>query len=254
VIIPHGKMHYIPFAALENAGGEYLIERFTLSNAPSATVWAYCFEKSIHSRTRATGSDGIFALGNPDLGDFRYDLPFAEKEVLSLRRTFPAVNAFLGKDATKQAVRLHSAEAGLVVHFACHAEYSAKTPLNSALLLAPGASDDGRFTAREIFNLPLSCGLVTLSACETGLGESVQGDEIIGLERSFIFSGAPAVMTTLWKVDDLAAAVLMKRFYRYMKAGNSKAESLRKAQVLVRNAVNAHPSAWAAFGLTGDFQ
>jgi CHAT domain-containing protein/tetratricopeptide (TPR) repeat protein/Tol biopolymer transport system component len=254
VIIPHGKMHYIPFAALENAGGEYLIERFTLSNAPSATVWAYCFEKSIHSKTGAPGSDGIFALGNPDLGDVLYDLPFAEKEVLSLRRTFPAVNAFLGKDATKQAVRLHSAEAGLVVHFACHAEYSAKTPLNSALLLAPGASDDGRFTAREIFNLPLSCGLVTLSACETGLGESVQGDEIIGLERSFIFSGAPAVMTTLWKVDDLAAAVLMKRFYRYMKAGNSKAESLRKAQVLVRNAVNAHPSAWAAFGLTGDFQ
>ena len=99
-----------------------------------------------------------------------------------------------------------------------------------------------------------NCGLVSLSACETGLSKITKGDEIIGLARSFIFSGTPSVLTSLWKVDDLATAVLMKRFYRYLKSGNSKAEALRKAQLLVKEAVNAHPAAWAAFGLTGDFQ
>ena len=93
-----------------------------------------------------------------------------------------------------------------------------------------------------------------MSACETGLAQITQGDEIIGLARGFIFAGASSLITSLWKVDDLATAVMVKRFYRYLSAGDSKAEALRKAQLLVKESVNAHPAAWAAFGLTGDFR
>jgi CHAT domain-containing protein len=254
VVVPHGILHYLPFTALENGQGESLMERFTVSIAPSATVLGFCMEKSLRLKSRSGGRDDVLAMGNPDLGDARYDLPFAEKEIKALRRTFTDVTAMIGKDATLQAVEQKSPVASGVLHFACHAEYSAETPLHSALRLAPEAGDDGRLTAQEIFSLPLSCRLVTLSACETGLAKATQGDEIVGLARSFIFAGTPSVIASLWKVDDLATAVLMKRFYRYLKAGYSKAEALRKAQVLVKNAVNAHPSAWAAFGLTGDFQ
>ena len=254
VIIPHGILHYLPFAALENEQGETLMERFSMSNAPSATVLGFCMEKSRLMKPRSEGGSGVFAIGNPDLGDARYDLPFAEREVKAIRRTFANVTAVFRNEATLRAVEQRGAAAADVMHFACHAETSAETPLHSALRLAPEQGNDGRLSAQEIFGLAMPCGLVTLSACETGLTKAAQGGEIVGLARSFIYAGAPSVIASLWKVDDLATAVLMKRFYRYLKAGYSKAEALRKAQVLVKNAVNAHPSAWAAFGLTGDFQ
>jgi CHAT domain-containing protein len=254
IVVPHGVLHYLPFSALENGQGEYLAERFSISNAPSATVLGFCLEKASRMKFDANGAGGVFAVSNPDLGDARYDLPFAEKEVKSLRRTFDNVFTLFGGDATVRGVERNLAAAKSVVHFACHAEYTPEAPLFSALRLTPEPGDDGRLNAQAIFSLPFQCGLVTLSACETGLASVTQGDEIVGLARSFIFAGAPSVMTSLWKVDDLATAVLMKRFYRNMKAGYSKAESLRKAQMLVKNAVNAHPAAWAAFGLTGDFR
>ncbi len=106
----------------------------------------------------------------------------------------------------------------------------------------------------EIFGLPLDCDLVSLSACETGLGQITAGDEIVGLARGFIFAGSPSIVTSLWKVDDLATAVLVKRFYRYLKEGQSKASALRNAQLLVKERVNSDPAAWAAFTLTGEYR
>jgi CHAT domain-containing protein/Tfp pilus assembly protein PilF len=253
VVIPHGILHYLPFAALQNGQGETLIERVSLSNAPSATVFGYCIEKSNRAASDPR-SGSVFAVSNPNLGDPRFDLPFAGKEVASLRRTFKNVAAVSGKDANKSAVAAGGPGTGGILHFACHAEYEPETPLFSALLLAPLPGDDGRLAAQEIFGLPLRCGLVTLSACETGLAAVTQGDEIIGLTRSFLFAGTPSVVTSLWKVDDLATAVLMKRFYRYLKAGYNKDAALAKAQLLVKRSVNSHPAAWAAFGLTGDFR
>ncbi len=89
-----------------------------------------------------------------------------------------------------------------------------------------------------------------LSACETGLGQLSRGDELVGLQRAFLYAGTPAVVTTLWKVDDRASFVLMRRFYDAL-ASNGPAEALRRAQ-RASLAEEPHPFYWAAFGLAGD--
>ena len=253
VIVPHGVLHYLPFATLQHEDGTVLIDRVSLSLAPSATVLGYCLDKG-EAKRRKQRDLSVLALGNPNLGSTRYDLPFAEKEVVSLQRAFDDVSVYFRDDATEKNARDHMPEHD-ILHFACHATYEPESPLFSALLLkSAGQFEDGRLEANEIFSLKLNCDLVTLSACETGLAEITQGDEIIGLARSFIFAGTPSIITSLWKVDDLATAVMVKRFYRYLASGYSKAEALRQAQLVVKNSVNSHPSAWAAFGLTGDFK
>jgi CHAT domain-containing protein len=252
VFAPHGVLHYLPFAALQDDEGRYLVERFSHSLIPSATVLGYCVEKG-EKVSGKRGEKGVLALSNPNLGSPVYDLPFAEKEVTSLERAYGNVTAFFGREATERVVRNRAGSYG-VIHFACHGTYESETPLFSALLMSPEGADDGRLEAHEIFSLNLECDLVTLSACETGLAKITRGDEIIGLARSFIFAGTPSIITSLWKVDDLATAVMVKRFYRYLRAGHSRAEALRRAQLLVKEAVNGHPAAWAAFGLTGDFR
>ncbi|MBN1782016.1 CHAT domain-containing protein [bacterium] len=251
VFVPHGILHYLPFSALEGGNG-FLIDRFSISLAPSGTVLGYCLEKG-RPWPQASAELPVLAFGNPDLGDERMDLAYAEKEILSLEREFTDVTAFFGKNATEAAVGLNAGSERLL-HFACHAVYEAENPLFSALLLTPTPEEDGRLEAQEIFGMHLDCDLVTLSACETGLGKITQGDEIIGLSRSFIYAGTPSVLTSLWKVDDLATAVMMKRFYRSLAEGNGRAEALRRAQIIVRDRVNPHPSAWAAFHITGDFR
>jgi CHAT domain-containing protein len=252
VLVPHNILHYLPFSALQDGQDRYIIERFSISTIPSATVLGYCVKKGNQKKKRDIDKQ-VLALSNPDLGDPRFDLAFAEKEVQSLKRSFRHVISFFGKEANKDAARDH-VEGQDVIHFACHATYEPDAPLFSALLLSPRGSDNGRLEARDIFGLNLNCDLVMLSACESGLGKITRGDEVIGLSRSFIFAGTPSIITSLWKVDDLATAVLVKRFYRYLQAGCTSAEALRRAQILVKEVVSSQPAAWAAFGLTGDFR
>lgn len=94
----------------------------------------------------------------------------------------------------------------------------------------PSELEDGRLTVNEIFNIRLNARLVTLSACETGLGELSKGDDLVGLSRAFIYSGTPAVVVSLWKVDDATTSVLMTRFYEHLARGIAPAEALALAQ------------------------
>ena len=97
--------------------------------------------------------------------------------------------------------------------------------------------------------------LVTLSACESGLGKEMGGEGLIGLTRAFQFAGARSVLASLWKVEDKSTAALMKRFYTYLKAGRTKDEALRLAQIdLIRSAEFSRPRDWAAFQLNGDWK
>lgn len=251
IIVPHGPLHYVPFAALQDEKGQALLEKVSLSIVPSSTVLRYCLGKGDKWLTKPV--EHVLALGNPDRGGPEWELPFAEKEIVALSRSWPSVTSFLGKDAT-ESVLWQEAPAADMIHLACHGVYEPENPLFSALLLTPDQTRDGRLEAHEIFGLNLDCRLVSLSACETGVSYITQGDEIVGLARGFLFAGTPSVITSLWKVDDLATAVLMKRFYRYLSQGDSRALALQKAQLLVKHSVNSHPAAWAAFTLTGDFR
>jgi hypothetical protein len=92
---------------------------------------------------------------------------------------------------------------------------------------------------------------VVLSACETNVGAVSAGDEVVGLNRAFLYAGTPTVMASLWNVDDEATALLMEQFYNHLREGISKGEALRQAQREVRTEY-PHPYYWSAFVLTGD--
>jgi CHAT domain-containing protein len=137
-----------------------------------------------------------------------------------------------------------------MLHFAVHAEFNEEDPMSSALLLTGEGKDDGRLRVDEIFSLDLKTNMVVLSACETGLGNLSNGDEMVGLTRAFIYAGTPSIVTTLWKVNDRASYELMREFYQHLK-GSKKSEALRQAQLKVMEQF-PEPFYWAAYELTGE--
>src|SRR6185436_8614007 len=116
--------------------------------------------------------------------------------------------------------------------------------------------DNGLLQAWEIFeSMRLAADLVTLSACDSGLGKEMGSEGLIGLTRAFQFAGARSVLASLWSVSDLSTADLMKRFYGHLRAGRTKDEALQAAQIaLIRSREFSHPYHWAAFQLVGDWK
>ncbi|MBI5428526.1 MAG: CHAT domain-containing protein [Nitrospinae bacterium] len=245
-IVPHGQLHYVSFASLRDAEG-YLIEKKPIFYTPSASVLKFTFKRKFEK----TGKIKALALGNPDLKNFNYDLPLAELEANSIRWDFPEIDVLTRDKATESWVHKHIGEYQ-VIHIASHGEFDPVNPLFSSLKLTPDLEQDGSFQASEVFSLNINADLVTLSACQTGLGEIVGGDELVGLNRAFIYAGTHAIISSLWRVSDISTAVLIKHFYRnYIQ--EDKAESLRKAQLLVKR-LYPHPGYWAGFNLTGDYR
>ncbi len=202
VIVPHGVLHYLPLAALRSGADRWVAEDFALSTLPSASVLRYLSDKGAGAPARA------LVVGNPDLGA-ELALPWAEREARMVGQRELGATVLLRGDATEAQVKKLIETVGLV-HFATHGDLSESEPLSSAVLLVPGGGEDGRLEVREVFGLDLHARLVVLSACETGLGKLSRGDELVGLQRAFLYAGTPAVVTTLWKVDDLATFELVR--------------------------------------------
>jgi CHAT domain-containing protein len=242
VVVPHDVLHYLPFGALRSPQGRWLVEDYTLSTLPSASVLRF-----LEAKRAAAAPSAVLAVGNPDLGT-ALELRYAEREARVVADHYAGASVLVRQDATETRAKAMAGGARLL-HFATHAELDERDPLASGLLLTPGGGDDGRLEVREIFGLDLHARLVVLSACETGLGALSTGDELIGLQRAFLYAGTPAVITTLWKVDDRASYTLMREFYDRLEKADA-AVSLQAAQ---RAAMKEfpHPFAWAAFGLTG---
>ncbi len=244
IIVPQGALHYVPFAALHD-GSRFLLDKYAFRLLPSASVVKYLRDKP------SRNAGGILAFGNPDLGDPKYDLKFAEEEAKAIIQTIPKSRAVLRKDATEAALR-ENASGFNYLHFATHGEFNADAPLNSALILAKNASSDGLLTVGKLYSMRLDIDLATLSACETGLGKIANGDDVVGLTRGFLFAGASTIVASLWQVDDRATSELMRQFYEGLKSMD-KREALRLAQLDTKKRY-AHPYYWAAFQLTGNSQ
>ena len=244
-IIPHGSLHYLAFATLNN-GRDFLIERSPLFHLPAASVLRYTLERRPQVKNRK-----ILAIGNPDLGDKALDLPFAEREAATLRWNYPELTLLTRELATESWVRNHIHEFG-IVHLASHGEFDPINPLFSSVRLTRDQANDGRLEAEEIFGLDLKADLVVLSACQTGLGDLQRGDDVVGMNRAFLFAGTHALLSSLWRVSDVATAIEMKQFYRDYGRMN-KSEALRKAMLHVKGRY-PHPGYWGAFVLTGDYQ
>lgn len=232
VIVPHRTLHYLPFQALHDGNG-YLLERREISYAPSALVLQQCLRQDKQRLSKA------LLLGVAD-----EQTPRVHDEIKALTPLFPETVALLNRDATVEALREQAPSAD-VVHLACHGQFRPDNPLFSSLQLG-----NGWLTVRDAYDLNLHCGLVTLSACETGVSAVAPGDELIGLARGFFAAGSPSLLISLWTVDDDATAQLMIEFYQHLIDGESPAAALRQAQLHLMM-TRPHPFFWSPFVLVG---
>jgi len=241
LIVAHGVLHYVPFAALHD-GTNFLVDRYTTRHLPSASVIRYLKDRPL-STVRS-----LLAFGNPDLGRRQYDLKYAQDEAVSIAKEFPQARVLTRKEATKTAFKTLAPQFPYL-HLATHGKFDPDTPLSSGLMLTDDVQGEGFLSLEELYSLRLKADLATLSACETGLGKVSNGDDVVGLTRGFLYAGANAIVASLWQVDDRSTASLMVEFYANLRIHN-KSEALRQAQLATRQRYE-HPFYWAAFQLTG---
>ncbi|PZO57851.1 MAG: Fis family transcriptional regulator [Phormidesmis priestleyi] len=264
--IPQGELFLVPFAALKNESGTYLVERHTVSTAPSIQVLDLTRRRSTTTANRSDDIANILTVGNPvmpevwnpDSDTFTQlsSLVGAEQEAKAIANFF-GTEALIGAQATEQAVKQQIGNAR-IVHLATHGlleygipEESGVKDVPGAIALTPTETEDGLLTATEIIEeLDLQADLVVLSACDTGLGR-VTGDGVIGLSRSLIAAGATSVIVSLWSIPDAPTAELMVEFYRQRQQGKDKAQALRQA-MLTTMETHPNPRDWAAFTLIGE--
>jgi CHAT domain-containing protein/tetratricopeptide (TPR) repeat protein len=248
-VVPHVELHYLPFGAL--IGGDdrerFLIERYELMVAPSASVWL-----ALSARAPVRRSSGMIAFApRPDA------LPASLREVHAVERFGGSrARVLVGRAATERAFR-RDAPNRRVVHMATYGVLNKQNPLFSFVELSAEGQDDGRLEAHEVFGTTLSADLVVLSACQTGLASGAvsdvpAGDDWVGLVRAFLTAGARQVLATLWPVEDRATAVLMERFYKRYAADGDARHALTMAQrSMLASPGTAGPYYWAGFQLAG---
>ncbi|PYQ28034.1 MAG: hypothetical protein DMF56_17995 [Acidobacteria bacterium] len=245
IIVPHLRLHYLPFGAFRDpATQRHLIEDYTITYAPSASTLRFLREKETPVNGRA------LVLGAPAGVSPR--LPGALREAMMVGaelRSVPMVGA-----AAKESLLYQLKGEVDLVHIAAHGFYEADAPLFSRLALAGGDGSDGNLEVHEILSdLDLTgVNLVVLSACQTAIGKSSAGDEIVGLTRALLYAGTPGVISTLWNISDDATATLMSHFYCRLLSGDSAADALRHAQLQMLHGDYPDPRDWAAFTLNGN--
>jgi CHAT domain-containing protein len=237
-VVPSGKLYYLPFAALKKEGGEPLIQTIGVSLLTATEL------PDVGSYGARPKPARLLALANPD-----GSLPGARKEVDSIASLFSEKKVYYGEEATQDRVNGEDD----VLHFATHGVIDG-LDVNESYLLVSG--DDKKLTVGEIYGLDLSeVNLVTLSACQTAVGEFNPGAEIATLSQAFSVAGSKSMLGSLWKVDDKATAYLMARFYTHLTEGKSKAEALRLAQLeTAKQPDYSSPYFWSGFILLGDWQ
>jgi CHAT domain-containing protein/uncharacterized protein HemY len=255
IFIPTDSLFNLPFAALQDPTGKYLIEKHTIVVSPSIAVL-----DSTHQQRQnlSNSASDILIIGNPQMPKIPpspgekpmalQPLPFAEQEAISIGELLK-IQPLIGANATESTVLNRMANAR-IVHFATHGIFDNIQPLNSGIALTPSGSEDGLLTADQIFGLKLNAELVVLSACDTGLGE-ITGDGVIGLSRSFLSAGVPSLVVSLWSVDDQATGELMTQFYQNLQTTKDKAQALRQAMLIIKK-TNPNPYYWSSFMLMGE--
>ena len=231
LIVPQGNLHRVPFAALVGIDGKYLIETHSVAQLPSSDF--FLDERDTDSEIR---NEITVIHGKAE------DLPGTELEINELRKIFGD-----GLIVTDSEV-LKSESLSGYLHFTGHAEFDASDPYSSALIL-PG---DERLTVSDLIEGEINLenvSLVTLSACETGVGKVYEGDEVVGVARAFLASGAGAVINSLWKISDDVTSRLIPSVYENLMDGHSPSESLRGSILNVIKERRIHPFFFAPFVL-----
>jgi CHAT domain-containing protein len=232
VIVPHGVLHYLPFHALLDDTG-FLIDSFTISYAPSASIFAHCQEKP------AQTIGPSLVLGVPDV-----QAPLILEEVRAVAEILPEAELIFGTAANEQALREKGLKSRLI-HIATHGRFRQDNPMFSGIRLG-----DAYLNLYDLYQLKLNAELVTLSGCATGMNVVTPGDELLGLVRGLLYAGAHSLLLSLWDVHDQSTTDFMACFYRRFQDGGSKASALQGAMIELRERY-PHPYHWAPFALIG---
>ena len=283
VFIPDGPLLYFPFDTLaffpadSSSGKDFIISKYAISYAPSCSSLLFLKERKKKDRYVRN----LLAFGNPlppsDMASGGKDkisianilketyegqgydfssLPQSDREIKEISYFFSKNDRTicLRREASKDMIKNIALEDYQIIHFACHGFIDEKIPYRSALVLSwnDQSREEGFLQVREIANLQLAAELVVLSACGTGRGRIEKGEGILGLTRSFFYSGARSVVSSLWKIGDKATAKFMRHFYFYLSQKNNKAQALRLAKVEMLKSKYSHPFYWAPFVLYGE--
>jgi CHAT domain-containing protein len=263
VILPDGILGTIPFEALihyesessDYASSPFLIKTYGISYDYSATLFT-----QRDSRNEELSSD-ILLMAPVDFSENELNLatlPGSEKEIDEIRFLFmgndgqPAVRS--RKQASESNFKLEDLNKYRYLHLATHGIVNESEPALSRIFLNPGQNEDGSLYAGEIYNLKINADLVTLSACETGLGKVAKGEGIVGLSRALQYAGANNIIVSLWQVADESTSQMMIDFYKYNLSNDHHGynEALRQAKLGLLNSEEYNsPYYWAPFILVG---
>jgi CHAT domain-containing protein/tetratricopeptide (TPR) repeat protein len=281
VIVPDGLLYCLPFETLIS-DGHYLVETHEVSYLPAASFLMQ--PEKTRSKVPAQDRMELLAFGDPVFSptskrviprkarttpiDVSQNVRAAQRlQFTSLPRTRDEVQyianlfskdqtrLYLGKDSTESSFKREQLLRYRRLHFATHTVIDELSPSRSAVVLTQGADtdEDGFLEVDEISELALDCDLVVLSGCQTGRGQVLTGEGILGLSRAFMYAGAKSVVVSLWNVSDISTCHLMETFYSHLRSGMSIVKSLRetKLEMLNGHSETRHPYYWAPFVVIG---
>jgi CHAT domain-containing protein/Tfp pilus assembly protein PilF len=280
VFVPDDILHFLPFETLLQSGnqGRWLIQDYAIAYAPSlSSLWEIIKRGQ---RDGAKHKKDILAFGDPVYGpaedqdnsqnssdifqDFFsssafkfFRLKYSGVEVQRIAALFDKSREeiYQRERASEQVLKNLDLEDFKIIHFAAHGLVDDQKPTRSSIVLSldSKSQEDGFVQMREIYNLRMGADLVSLSACQTGLGQFIRGEGIEGLNRAFFYAGASSVLMSLWSINDQASSQLMERFYFHLRSSNSIMDALQKAKLeMIAFKPFSHPFYWAAFVITGD--
>ncbi|WP_144053180.1 CHAT domain-containing tetratricopeptide repeat protein [Xenococcus sp. PCC 7305] len=257
IFIPQHELFLVPFSALQNKTGEFLIERYTILIAPSIQILELTREQK--ERIRLKTKSNALVVGNPKMPIIPFSkpqkplkpLPHSKQEAEEIA-TILNTEAITGSKATKTYIKQLLPKASLI-HLATHGllDLFDELGIPGAIAFAPSNGDSGFLNSSEILNLNLSADLVVLSACNSGRGV-ITNDGILGLSRCFLIAGVSSLIVSLWEVSDNSTKLLMIKFYENLQNEMNKAQALRQAMLSVMEEYRNCPQMWAAFTLIGE--
>lgn len=263
VILPTGRLSVIPFESLvsRNPKSEsdyrklrYLIQKYTVRYEFSAGL---VLQKKKETSTHAITSALFCAPIHFDETENLFDLPGTEIEVNAIVKVFDekglTSKVLVQNNATELTLKSTPLQDYSIVHFATHGIVDERSPELSRIYLQKSTKEDGKLYSGEIYNLQLNADLVTLSACQTGLGKISKGEGVIGLSRALVYAGAKNLIVSFWSVADESTSLLMTDFYHHLleRQGMNYTQSLRTSKLKMMEGMYAAPYYWAPFILIG---
>ena len=232
IVVPHGFLHYVPFHALFD-GCRFLLDRFTISYAPSASVYYLCQVKKTKPRNEVLV-----------MGVFDDEMHHLRSEVHAVADIFSSSRLFTGEQASEQVLKRYGNESS-ILYLATHKFHRRDNPMFSSIQL--GTSELFVF---NLYNLKIQADIVVLSGCGSNLNGIESPEELVAMTRGVLYAGAQSALVTLWDAQDQSATLFMRSFFREVKKGSSRASALQEAMIEVRTRY-PHPYHWAPYVLVG---